>query len=267
MESGKLSHVQVSLIDDHDYRMRAVDEDDALGELVASVRRIGIIVPLLLKRQGERFSVMAGHRRFIVASLVGLLEVPAYVFDADAKIGWDAAFAENLYRRDLSPIEEAAAIDDCLKSGHFNTKSIARALGRSNAWIEDRRELINWPEDVSLAVHLGKLSVSAARNLVRITDALHRSLLVDYAVENGATARTTAAWFQAWQVGVTVTDPGEIEPVEGSPGLPPVVPYTPCVICGRQEEMAHLSYMPVCSSCSDVVVAMAREVRKREVPV
>ena len=101
-------------------------------------------------------------------------------------------------------------------------------------------------------------------NLVRITDLAHRSLLVDYAVENGATARTTAAWFQAWQVGENLSNPGEIEPVEGQPSLPPVIPYTPCVICGNQQKMAHLSYMPVCAECSEIVLATAREVRKRE---
>jgi len=265
VKSGKLNHIKCALIDDTEYRMRVVDEDDDLNELIASVRRIGIIVPVLLKRQGERYSVMAGHRRFKVASVIGLREVPAYVFDEDVEIGWDAAFAENLYRKDLSPIEEAAAIDDCLSSGGYDTETLARALGRTTAWVIDRRGLCSWPEDVSLAVHLGKLSVAAARNLVKIADLPHRSLLVDYAVENGATARTTAAWFQAWQVGANVSDPGGIEPVEGSPCLPPVIPYTPCVICGRQNEMAHLSYMPVCPECSEIVLVTAREVRKREV--
>ena len=102
MDYGKLNHVKVELISDDQYRMREVGNDDALNDLVSSIRRIGIIVPILLKRQGERFIVMAGHRRFKAASVVGLSEVPAYIFEESCKIGWDAAFAENLYRKNLS---------------------------------------------------------------------------------------------------------------------------------------------------------------------
>ncbi|MBA7666514.1 Nucleoid occlusion protein [subsurface metagenome] len=265
MESGKLSHVPVNLIDDQEYRMRVVEDDDVFLELVASIRRIGIIVPILLKRQGERYSVMAGHRRFTAASVVGLIDVPSYIFEGGSTIGWDAAFAENLYRKDLSPIEEAAAIDDCLKSGSFTIDTIAAALGRSVAWVLDRVDLISWPEDVSLAVHLGKLSVSAARNLAKIVDPSHRTLLVDYAIDNGATARTTAAWLQAWRAGVQTTDPSETEPEAGRTALPPVTPYTPCVICGRQEKMTDLSYAPTCPDCSELIVAMARKVREGQV--
>jgi len=265
VEYGNLEHVELKLIKDEDYRMRVLDDDEAMSLLIASVTRIGIIVPILLKKKGECYSVMAGHRRYRAASVVGLSEIPAYVFEAESGIGWDAAFAENMYRKDLSPIEESAAIDDCITSGAFTIDTLAVALCRSEAWVKERWELCSWPDDISLAVHLGKLSVSAARNLTRITDSPHRQLLVDYAVENGATARTTAAWFQAWQVGATLSDPGAIEPVEGKPGLPPVIPYTPCVICGQQNQMAHLSYMPVCPECSEIVLVTAREVRKRDV--
>jgi len=79
-------------------------------------------------------------------------------------------------------------------------------------------------------------------------------------VENGATARITAAWLQSYEVGKLTADPGTTEPVPGRSALEPVIPYTPCVICGEQFKMIDLHFTPICTGCSDVVLAGAREV-------
>ena len=261
----ELVHVSVDQVDDQEFLMRGDVDAQADRELLESVRQLGVIVPILVRQKGEGFSIVAGHRRLAAATGAGLKEIPAYIFDGDDRVGWSAAFAENFYRKDLSPIEEAAIINDCLTVGGFSIEQLASAFGRSPAWISDRVELIDWPENLSFAVHLGKLSVAAARNLVRITDSPQRSLLVDYAVDNGATARTTAAWLQAWRAGTQTPDPGDTKPEAGRTALPPITPYTPCVICGLQEKMTNLSYAPTCPVCSELIVAMARKVREGQV--
>ena len=262
MERGKLAHVKLSLINDEDYLMRSPKDDEAFHELVQSVRRNNILVPLLLKLTGETYTVVAGHRRTRAAVAAGLSEVPAYIFEGAEGPGWDAAFAENMFRQDLSPIEEAAALNDCVEQGGQSVDQLAAAVGKSVNWVLDRLELMNWPGDLSLAVHSGKISVGAAKHLAQITDAAHRSMLVAFAIDNGATARTTAAWLQSFRANVPVVNPSETEPVEGRSALPPIVPFTPCVICARHEEMGRLSYMPVCSACSQVVMSLAVELRK-----
>lgn len=264
MQLGKLQHVDVKEIRDDDYQMRNVGDDENFNELVDSVRFLGVLMPILLKKRADNFHVVAGHRRFKAAQIANLSEVPAYVFAEESSIGWNAAFAENLYRKDLSPIEEAAAIQDCLAGGVMNVKSLSAALCRSEAWINDRISFLEWPDDLTLAVHVGKISVSAARNLTLIDDDTHRSMLISYAVDNGATARTTAAWLQAWRAGTEVSDPGDLPLEEGRNALPPIKPYTPCIICGVKQEMAHLTYAPVCAGCSEIVMSVAREVRSRD---
>jgi len=264
MDKGSLEHVRVDLIRDDEFQTRSVTNDDKFRELLASIRQVGVLVPILLKENNGSFLVIAGHRRFKAAQEARLSEVPAYVFDGKSEIGWDAAFAENFYRKDLSPIEEAAVLNDCLTVGGFDLDTLAAAIGRSPAWISDRVELMNWESNLSLSVHQGKVSVAAARNLAKISDLTHQNLLVDYAVDNGATARTTAAWLQAWRAGVPTANPGEVELAEGRTALQPIIPYTPCVVCGRQYEMAKLTYAPVCPECSDVVAGVAREMRKAD---
>ncbi len=259
-----LKHVGIDLIKDDEFQMRSDLGGNLFRELLVSIRQVGVLVPILLKEQDDGFVVVAGHRRFAAAKEARLTEVPAYVFAADSDIGWNAAFAENMYRKDLSPMEEAAALNDCLTIGGFDLDCLAAAVGRSPAWITDRVELLTFSPNLSLAVHQGKISVAAARNLAKISDLTNQNLLLDYAIDNGATARTTAAWLQAWRVGVPTENPGEVEPVEGRTALPPIVPYTPCVICGCQYEMGKLTYAPICSCCTDIVASVAREVRQRD---
>ena len=263
MPLGKLAHVNAEKIRDDEYQMRDVGDDKSFRELVASVLSVGILTPILLKQKEEIFLVVAGHRRFKAALMAGLSEVPAYIFSDGSNIGWNAAFAENLYRKDLSPIEEAAAIKDCLETGGLDITSLSAALGRSEAWVIDRLSFLDWPDDLTLAVHLGKMSISAARNLALINDTPHRSMLIGYAVDNGSTARTTAAWLQSWRAGMDVSDPGEIPQEAGTPGLPPIEPYTPCIICGDKRKMIELTYAPVCRDCTGTISMLAAEVRQR----
>ncbi len=262
MQKGKLEHVKRSKIRDDEYLMRSNKDDEAFIDLVSSIKRVGILVPLLLSKNGDGFSVVAGHRRFRAAVAANLSDVPAYVFEGKEGPGWEAAIAENMFRQDLSAVEEAAAIEDCLTSGVYDEVQLANVMGRSVSWIRDRREIVNWPDDITFAIHSGRISVGAARNLCQIGDDAHRSLLVAYAVDNGATARTTAAWLQAFRASIPIADPGDVEPGEGRSALPPIVPYTPCVVCGDKKEMGKLSYMPVCPGCSEIVATVAREVRQ-----
>lgn len=264
MQKGKLEHVDLKDVDEKEYLMRMDKDDESFEELKSSIKRDGVLVPVLLNKQGSVYSVVAGHRRCRAANAAGVRTVPAYVFEGNEGRGWNAAFAENMFRQDLSPIEEAAAITDCLSEGQYCVEELARALGRSVVWVKDRVDLVSWPDDLQLAIHAGKISVGAARNLVSITDDSHRSMLVDYAVDNGATARTTAAWLQGWRAGLPIENPGNVEPEAARPGLPPVVPYTPCIICGRKEEMVKLTFAPVCSDCTDIVAEVARSIRQQD---
>lgn len=254
----KLMMVKTEQVDDSDNKMREDRLDDTFDELVSSIRRDGVLVPILLYGYGESFRVVAGHRRFRAATEIGLVEIPAYVDEDTTATGWSASFAENLFRRDLSPIELAAAIKDCVESEDFDVERIARMLGRSAAWVCGMITVASWPNELQEAVHHGGISLAAARNLALVEDPVHREMLVNYAVANGVTARITAAWLQAWVVGRTMASPGEVEPVPAGEKAPVIEPYTPCIICGRQQKMIELRYLPICNLCTDTVMDLSR---------
>jgi len=258
MGKGELSYVPVAKIDDTGDNMRAVIDDDSFNELVASIGRDGIISPILLRASGDRYEVIAGHRRFAAAQRLRLEGVPAFVVACDDAERTSLCFAENLFRKDLSAIEQAAAVCDTLERGEYNEVELGAALGRSVQWIRHQTIIASWPTELQQVVHVGRISVSAASNLAQIDDDVHRASLIDYAIENGASARTTAAWLQAYNAGKSYMDPGEVPIEESRQGLPPIEPHTPCAVCKGMQKMAALSYLPVCSGCGDIVLEVSR---------
>lgn len=260
MQNRELKNVEVVKINEDDYKMRESIGGVAFDELVSSVMRDGLLVPILLRPVEDGYTIVAGHRRFAAVSKIGWHFIPAQILGLEEKVGWGGAFAENMFRQDLTPIEEAAAVMDCIDSKKYTIEALSRALGRSVGWINDRLEMMRWPDDVLAIVHAGSLSVSAARNLAGIDDVTHRGMLLEYAVSNGATARITAAWLQSFQAGKTCNDPGDVEPVPANSVLPPIEPYTPCVMCSRKFKMVELRYTPICSDCSPLLVDLARKI-------
>lgn len=232
-----------------DYAQRVDSEDDGIGELAASIRRVGMLVPVVVCRHGDNFVLVAGHRRVAAATDAGLKVVPAVVRKEGGAEAKEVSFAENLFRKDLSPIELAAAISDSYEQGILTIDQLAKGLHRSAYWIQAQIALLDWPADVLEVIHNGKLSVSAASNLAAVDDDVYRRFLLAQAVENGATARATAAWLQAWRSMVPPEEAVTREPVPAGERATPAVPQAPCIVCGEVFRTDELSHVPVCVHC------------------
>ena len=256
---AEMLNIRVRDLDVEEFRLRGEWDEAAFRELVLSVERDGILVPILVRKANLGFEVIAGHRRVAAARQAGLDEVPAYVRSMDEDQAMAAAFAENLCRHDLTPVEEAAAVGDLMKGGKKGVEDIAKMLGYSVAWVAGRAAMMDWPGEILEVVHLGAMSMAAAGHLAKITDDAHREMLVKYAVEQGATARVTMAWYQSWAAGKSVTNPGEVELPAGVAPVAQLPPHTPCVVCSKVLEMGQMSYQPICSGCAIGLIQMAKE--------
>ncbi|MHC4175651.1 MAG: ParB/RepB/Spo0J family partition protein, partial [Planctomycetota bacterium] len=115
----------------------------------------------------------------------------------------EIALAENLFRRDLSPVEMAVAVVALIKEGGMDHEQVASICHRATAWVREQEEIVGWPSDVQKAVHDGWLSVSAPSNLALVDNDVYRRFLLSEAKETGATARATAEWFYAWRSSVS----------------------------------------------------------------
>jgi ParB family transcriptional regulator, chromosome partitioning protein len=233
--------------DSHVHRFSANEE--SLGSLKASIRRIGLINPVGVVVEGDQYRVVHGHRRFAACKELGWSEVPCIVLSGDAAKREEVTFAENFFREDLSPVELAVAIARQYQSGDMDVPALAAIFRRSEQWVKNQLGIVDWPPDVLEAVHMGRLSVSAASNLVMIDEDQYRSFLVRTACESGATARTTAAWLSAWRASEPIEQALKVPPGPAPSGASPMVPQAPCFVCHQVKRQDELSHVPVCASC------------------
>lgn len=230
--------------------LREVQNDDSMDDLCASIRRIGMVQPLVVVKRDEEMVLIAGHRRYRAAKIVGLHSVPVVVRQDSSVADTEVAFAENLFRKDLSPVETAGGLKDVLAAGGLPIEELARGVHRSVDWVRRMVAMCDWPSDVLLAVHEGSISVGAGANLALVADESYRGFLVINAVDNGATARTTAAWLQGWRSMMPEeTNVMQSVPASG-PVHEPMVPQLPCMMCEQVMRMDALSHIPVCVKCA-----------------
>lgn len=259
---SEILSIPVLSIEVGQHRKRSEQEDEEIQQIAASIKRLGIIEPLIVVRKNDGFLLVAGHRRLAAASIAGLTHVPAIVRqDNEAEIA-EVSFAENFFRKDLSPVEQASAIRECIDSKVMTIEELAQGFHRTENWILAQGQMTTWPDEVLQAIHFKYISVSAGRNLAAISDPQYRNYLLHNAVENGASARVTAAWLQAWQLSRPAEEALTLPPVDGVQPAAAVVPQAPCLFCVNVFRTDALNYMGVCGQClADFQEARARRER------
>ena len=173
------------------FNPRSEFADEQMAELVESVKRHGIITPLTLAPDGDRFTIIAGERRYRAAKAAKLKEVPAQVRDADSE-ALTLAVAENVIRADLTPVEEADAYRRLVEE-HGDAAKVAKLVGRSERLIGERLELLRLPEEARALVAARKVPLSCAPLLVGIAE--REPLLADLTAAWLAEHPAGAAWF------------------------------------------------------------------------
>jgi len=256
-----IQNIPINTIEVGPHRQRSEGEDEEIQELTASIRRVGILVPLIVVRKDDRFLLLAGHRRIAAAAAAGLGEVPALIREDNEAEAAEVSFAENFFRRDLSPVEQAAAIRECIDAGTMSIEELAKGLHRSTQWIKAQASMTTWPPEILQAIHQKQISVSAASNLAAITDNQYRGFLLHNAIENGATARATAGWLQSWQLSRPPEEALSTAPVDGVIPAVAIIPQAPCLFCANVYRTDGLNYMPVCPQC----LADFQQARERRV--
>ncbi len=247
--------VELALVDPPDEQLRADLDPDKLEELARSIGREGLLQPPGLRPVDGRFVVVWGHRRTEACRLLGWRRMPACVVEGDPDQLLVKSAAENLERSDLTPVEEAAAVDRLYQSMGQDVDAVARRINRSRGWVESRLRLLAWPGDVSAAVHQGRLSLAAGAELAAITEDVHRRFLLGHAIEGGATARTCQAWRIAWLQGLPVGDPSVVQVGPSGVQHAPVEAMLPCYCCGLSRKYSELQHVWLDAACFELSVA------------
>jgi ParB family chromosome partitioning protein len=183
--------IDTDLIDANPVQPRSHFDEGSLEDLARSIRENGVVQPLLVRRRGPRFELVAGERRWRAAKLAGLQRVPAVVRDvADEKL-LELALIENIQREDLSAIEEAHAYKSLIETIGLTQETLASRVGRDRSYITNHIRLLRLPEDLQRLVQEGKLSGGHARTLLGISDINIQRRVARRIVEKGMSVRET----------------------------------------------------------------------------
>src|SRR6185295_1765812 len=163
----------IDRLEPNEFQPRLHVDDARLRELAESIKANGIIQPIVVRRVGDRFQIIAGERRWRAAKLAGLARVPISVRDVASgqeQSLLEMALIENIQREDLNPIEEALAYKRLGDEFHLKQEDIATAVGKDRASVANHVRLLKLPDEVRTEVASGRLSMGHARALLSLAD-------------------------------------------------------------------------------------------------
>ena len=181
--------VAVSSIRANQYQPRDHFDEETLDSLTNSVRELGVLQPLLVRRDGDSYELIAGERRWRAAKRAGLQDVPVIVREADDTASLEQALVENLHRQDLNALEEAAAYQQLVDEFEFTQAKIAKRVGKSRSAIANTLRLLALPMGVQRLVGTGQLSAGHARTILGCEDEDQQVALAQRCVDDQLTVR------------------------------------------------------------------------------
>ena len=168
-------------------------DEARLEELAASIREHGIVEPILVRRDGQRYRIVAGERRWRAAQRAGLQEIPAIVRDATDTQAFELALVENVQRADLNAVEEAEAYHMLQAEHGLTQEQISQRVGKERSTVANALRLLRLPEDVRDLVREGQLEMGHARALLGLDNPESIQKLAARVVRDALSVRATEA--------------------------------------------------------------------------
>ena len=192
-----LQEVDVNLIDPNTAQPRKHFDNEKLSELAQSIKTYGIVQPIIVQQNGERYTIIAGERRYRAARIAGLKEVPVVVKEMSQAELMEVSLVENLQREDLNPIEEAQAMRLLMDEYKLTQDELSSRLGKSRSAVANTLRLLSLPDSVSALVISGALSSGHARCLVPLPSDEQKLRIAELIVAKGLSVRETEALIKA----------------------------------------------------------------------
>lgn len=165
-KEDQVQQIAVTKILANPFQPRKIFDETAIEELASSIIEHGIIQPIVVRKSGRKYEIVAGERRYRAAKLAGLAEVPVIVKDFTEQQMMEVAILENLQREDLTPIEEAEAYNSLIGKLNFTQDDLAKRLGKSRPHIANLIRLLQLPDEIRDLVNEGKLTMGHGRALL-----------------------------------------------------------------------------------------------------
>ncbi|MBR3774849.1 MAG: ParB/RepB/Spo0J family partition protein [Alistipes sp.] len=165
---NQMAEIAISAIIPNPTQPRTQFDDEALQELASSIRQLGVIQPITVKKQGEQYIIISGERRWRASQIVGLETLPAYIREADDENLHAMALVENIQRQDLNAIEIALGMQRLIDECGLTQEAMAEKVGKKRSTVSNYMRLLNLPNEVQLALKEGLITMGHAKAIAGI---------------------------------------------------------------------------------------------------
>lgn len=196
LSNNSVEYIAVNQLVVNPFQPRKIFVEAALQELATSIGEHGIIQPIVVRKHGKKYEIIAGERRFRAAQLAGLSEVPAIIKEMSEQQMMEVAILENLQREDLTPIEEAEAYSNLITKLKFTQDELAKRLGKSRPHIANHIRLLQLPENIRQSMNEGMLSMGHGRAILGVKNKKTMQEIADKVIKQGLNVRQVEALVQ-----------------------------------------------------------------------
>lgn len=189
--NDSIKDIDIKLIAANKYQPRRAFNEEKLAELAKSIELNGLIQPIVIRRVGKKYELIAGERRLRAAKIAGLKEIPAIVKDIDEEKASKFALIENIQREDLNPVEEGQAYSMLINKYKLTQEELADEMGKSRSYISNTIRLLSLDKGTLDFLIEGKLSQGHAKVLLGIKDSEFQKLVVKEIIEKNLSVRET----------------------------------------------------------------------------
>ena len=185
----EIVYVQSGQIKPNPFQPREDFDQQSIEELAQSIKEKGVIQPLLVRRKGDNYELIAGERRLRAANSLGLKEIPIIVRDVTDQDSLELALIENIQREGLNPIEEAHAYQHLLDKFNVTQEKISEVLGKARVTITNTLRLLKLPHEIQDEMKKGRISFAHGRSLLEVEDANRQRSLAQDIISKGLSVR------------------------------------------------------------------------------
>lgn len=182
--------IAISDVSPNPFQPRKHFDEESLSTLADSIRELGVLQPILVRKSENGYELIAGERRFRASKRVGLTEIPALIKDVNDSVSLEQAIVENIQRSDLNPLEESAAYQQLIEEFELTHDQVAKRVGKSRASVTNTLRLLQLPPSIQKMIRDSKLTMGHARALLSTPDRELQESIAKKAVAEGWSVRS-----------------------------------------------------------------------------
>lgn len=205
--SSSINEIELSKIQANPDQPRRLFDEEALQELAASIRQIGVIQPITLRKINEdSYQIIAGERRYRASLLANQIAIPAYIKTAEDENVMEMALVENIQREDLNSIEIALAYQNLIETYNLTQERLSERIGKKRTTIANYLRLLKLPAEIQMGIRDKKIDMAHARTIVTLDDPTAQLEVYELILEEGLSVRKVEEYVRAITKGEKLED-------------------------------------------------------------